>query len=51
MAGRWELNDEQWAVLELVLRPARRADSRRRARRDTRSVLTGVLWVLGAGAP
>jgi hypothetical protein len=25
MSGRWELNDEQWAVVEPVLRPERRA--------------------------
>jgi len=25
MAGRWELTDEQWAVVERVLRPARHA--------------------------
>jgi len=28
MAGRWELNDEQWAVVEPLLRPACRADDR-----------------------
>jgi hypothetical protein len=50
MAGRWELNDEQWAVLEPVLRPERRADNRGRPWHDTRSVLNGVLWVLGTGA-
>lgn len=35
MTGRWELNDEQWALLE-VLRPARRADNRGRVRGMTR---------------
>jgi hypothetical protein len=25
MRGRWELSDEQWEMIELVLRPARRA--------------------------
>jgi transposase len=50
MAGRWELNDEQWAVVEPVLRPERRADNRGRPWHDTRSVLNGVLWVLGTGA-
>ena len=24
MAGRWELTDEQWEVVEPILRPARR---------------------------
>jgi transposase len=50
MAGRWELNDEQWAVVEPVLRPARRADNRGRPWHDTRAVLKGVFWVLGTGA-
>jgi len=50
MAGRWELNDEQWLVVEPVLRGARRADNRGRPWHDTRAVLNGVLWVLGTGA-
>ena len=50
MAGRWELTDEQWELLEPVLRPARRADKRGRPWHDTRAVLNGVLWVLGTGA-
>jgi transposase len=50
MAGRWELTDEQWAVVEPVLRPERRSDNRGRPWHDTRSVLNGVLWVLGTGA-
>ena len=50
MRGRWELTDEQWAVVEPVLRPARRADNRGGPWHDTRAVLNGVLWVLGTGA-
>jgi transposase len=50
VTGRWELNDEQWAVVEPVLRPQRRADNRGRPWHDTRAVLNGVLWVLGTGA-
>ncbi len=50
VTGRWELNDEQWVVVEPVLRPARRADRRGRPWHDTRSVLNGVLWVLGTEA-
>jgi transposase len=49
MAGRWELNDEQWAMVEPVLRPAHRADNRGRPWDDTRSVRNDVLWVLEAG--
>ena len=50
MAGRWELTDEQWAVVEPVLREARRADNRGRPWQETRAVLNGVFWVLGTGA-
>jgi transposase len=50
MAGRWELSEEQWLVVEPVLRGARRSDNRGRPWHDTRSVLNGVFWVLGTGA-
>ena len=50
MAGRWELTDEQWALVEPVLRPRRREDNRGRPWHDTRAVLNGVLWILGSGA-
>jgi len=50
MRGRWELTDEQWEMIEPVLRPVRRSDNRGRPWHDTRAVLNGVLWVLGTGA-
>jgi len=50
MAGRWELTDEQWEVVEPVLRAARRADNRGRPWHDTGAVLNGVFWILGSGA-
>jgi transposase len=50
MHGRWELTDEQWEVVEPVLRPVRRDDHRGRPWHDTRAVLNGLLWVLGTGA-
>jgi len=50
MAGRWEVTDEQWELLEPVLRPLRREDNRGRPWIETRDVLNGVLWVLGTGA-
>ena len=50
MAARWELTDEQWEVVEPVLREARRADNRGRPWHETRAVLNGVFWVLGTGA-
>jgi transposase len=46
-----DLIDDQWAVLEPVLAPTRRADGRGRPWQDTRGVLNGVLWVLRTGAP
>jgi transposase len=50
MAGRWELTDEQWGLVEPILRPRRRKDNRGRPWHDTRAVLNGVLWILGSGA-
>ena len=50
MAGRWELTDEQWELVEPILRPGRRKDNRGRPWHDTRAVLNGVLWILGSGA-
>lgn len=50
MAGRWELTDEQWELVEPVLRPRRREDNRGRPWHDTRAVLHGVFWILGSGA-
>ena len=50
MAGRWELTDEQWELVEPLLRPVRREDNRGRPWHDTRAVLHGVFWILGSGA-
>jgi transposase len=49
VAGRWELTDEQWLIVEPVLRGARRTDNRGRPWHETRTVLNGALWVLGSG--
>ena len=45
-----DLTDTQWAALQPLFRPKRRADGRGRPWRDTRSVLNGVLWILRTGA-
>src|SRR5271155_2292528 len=45
-----DITDAQWAVLEPLFRPKRRADKRGRPWQDTRAVLNGILWVLGTGA-
>jgi transposase len=50
MPGRWEVSEEQWRLLEPILRPKRRPDGKGRPPADTRSVLNGVLWILGTGA-
>jgi transposase len=50
MSARSELSDGQWQLIESLLRPKRRADRRGRPWQDTRSVLNGVLWILGTGA-
>jgi transposase len=50
MARRWELTDEQWELVEPILRPVRRKDNRGRPWHETRAVLNGVLWILGSGA-
>jgi transposase len=46
-----DLTDAQWAVLDPLFRPKRRADGRGRPWQDTRAVLNGVLWILRTGAP
>src|SRR6202790_5100734 len=46
-----DLTDAQWAVLEPLFRPKRRADGRGPPGQDTRAVLNGVFWVLRTGAP
>src|SRR6476646_5339840 len=46
-----DLTDKQWAIIEPLFEPTRRADGRGRPWRDARAVLNGVLWVLRPGAP
>jgi transposase len=46
-----DLTDTQWAILEPVFRPRRRADGRGRPWSEPRAVLNGVLWILRTGAP
>ena len=50
MPGRWEVSEEQWSLLEPILRPKRRPDGKGRPSADSRAVLNGVLWILGTGA-
>jgi transposase len=46
-----DITDAQWAFLEPLFRPKRRADGRGRPWQDTRAALNGVFWVLRTGAP
>jgi transposase len=46
MRGRGEVSNEEWAVLELLLRFRQRPDGRGRSPQDSRAVLNGVLWIL-----
>ncbi len=42
----------QWAMVEpLIPKPRRRKDGRGRPWRESRGVLSGILWVLRTGAP
>ena len=50
MRGRWEVSDQQWSLLEPILRPQQRPDGKGRPPTDSRAVLNGVLWILGTGA-
>jgi len=50
MSGRWEVSDAQWALLEPILQSKRRPDGKGRPPKDARTVLNGVLWILGTGA-
>jgi transposase len=50
MHARGEVSDEEWVLLEPLLRFPQRADGRGRPSADTRTVLNGVLWILRTGA-
>jgi len=50
MRRRGEVSNEEWAVLEPLLRFRQRPDGRGRPPQDTRAVLNGVLWILRTGA-
>src|SRR5271165_2308067 len=50
MRGRGEVTNEEWAVLEPLLRFRQRPDGRGRPPQDARAVLNGVLWILRTGA-
>lgn len=48
MARRHELSDAEWATLERVLPPRARTGRRRK---DDRTMVNGILWILATGAP
>ena len=47
MAGRYEVSDSQWRLIEDIVTPAQ---SMGRPRKDDRQMLNGLFWVLGSGA-
>ena len=46
---RYELRKEQWERVEKLL-PAERTGKRGRPRKDDRSMLNGMLWIVRSGA-
>jgi len=50
MRAPGEVSNEEWAMLEPLLRFRQRPDRRGRPPQDTRAVLNGVLWILRTGA-
>jgi transposase len=49
MSKRYELTDEQWALIEPLL-PQRTATTGRKPK-DPRQTLNGIVWILHSGAP
>lgn len=47
MAGRYELSDQRWQMIEDIVSPPQTMG---RPRRDDRQMLNGVLWILCSGA-
>ena len=47
MAGRYEISDNGWALIEDIVSPPK---TRGRPRRDDRQVLNGIFWILCSGA-
>lgn len=50
MRHRHALTDEQWDKLEPLLPPQKPA-GRGRPRKDHRTIINGILWILRTGAP
>lgn len=47
MAGRCELSDQSWEMIEDIVSPSQPIG---RPRRDDRQVLNGIFWILCSGA-
>ncbi len=45
-----KLTNEQWNIIEPLLRKPPRLDKRGKARKNNRDVLEGILWILKTGA-
>ena len=46
----YHLSDEQWRVVEPLLRRPKRLEPRGRPRKPDRPLLDGILWILKTGA-
>ena len=49
MAGRYEISDRGWTLIEDIVSPGTPA-GRGRPRRDDRQMLNGIFWILCSGA-
>ena len=47
MAGRYEISDQRWHMIEEIVYPPQIMG---RPRRDDRQMLNGILWILCSGA-
>lgn len=47
MSGRYEISDQRWAMIEVIISPPQRMG---RPRRDDLQMLNGLFWILCSGA-
>jgi len=50
MQKRYELSDQEWARIELLL-PTERTGRKGRPAKDNRIMLNGIVWIARSGAP
>lgn len=47
MAGRYELSDQRWQIIKVIVSSL---PTKGRPRRDDRQMLNGILWILVSSA-